>query len=453
MNKIDIPSTSRIRHRDFIFGVATAAFQIEGDVNNRLPCIWDTFCRIPGKISDHSNGHIACNHIEYWQQDIELISSLGVNAYRFSISWGRVMTASGQINPQGLAFYRQLIDALNRKGIKAFVTLYHWDLPQYLEDKGGWLNRETAYHFRDYADAISRELGDSVYAYTTLNEPFCSAHLGYETGVHAPGKIGQAHGRQAAHHLLLAHGLAMPVLRKNAPNSQHGIVVNIAPCDPLTQFTDDIRAAKLADDYLNHWYISPLLKGTYPDSFSQLPSNARPHIEDGDMAIIQAPLDYFGINYYTRNVVCSNGRRGFEGFEIVPPKKVAMSLTAMGWEVTPISLTKMLLTLAMEYDLPPIYITENGAAYDDQIIDDEINDMQRVEYYKQHLSALDRAINAGVNVQGYFAWSLMDNFEWAEGYQKRFGLCYVDYTTLVRTPKRSALTIKHFLEQKTDAIR
>ncbi|MCL1037008.1 GH1 family beta-glucosidase [Shewanella submarina] len=447
MNDLQIPADSEIRNREFVFGVATAAFQIEGDAASRLPCIWDTFCATPGKIRDHSNGEHACDHVARWQDDVELIASLGVNAYRFSISWGRIMTREGEINPPGLAFYKNLINALTLRGIKVFVTLYHWDLPQYLEDQGGWLNRDTAYHFRDYADAVSKALGNSVYAYTTLNEPFCSSFLGYETGVHAPGITGQANGRLAAHHLMLAHGLAMPVLRRNAPLSKHGIVVNIAPCDPFSANEEDVRSARLADEYFNAWYLDPLLKGRYPDSFKLLPDDTKPHIEEGDLEIISAELDYLGINYYTRNVMRCNGNGWFE--EVLPN---SVPVTAMGWEVTPATMTRMLIGLDQSYQLPPVYITENGAAFDDRVEGNQVRDEHRLDYYRQHLWAVDKAIKAGVNVKGYFAWSLMDNFEWAEGYEKRFGICYVDYATQERIPKASALAIKHFLAEKAENI-
>lgn len=447
MNDLQIPLDSQIRNSEFVFGVATAAFQIEGDANNRLPCIWDTFCDTPGKIRDHSNGIHACEHIHRWQQDVELIASLGVNAYRCSISWGRVMNRNGSVNPEGMAFYRNLIQTLNARGIRVFVTLYHWDLPQFLEDEGGWLNRQTAYRFRDYAEAVSKELGDMVYAYTTLNEPFCSSYLGYETGVHAPGKTGQYSGRTAAHHLLLAHGLAMPVLRKNAPGSLHGIVVNIAPCDPFSSSPEDLKAAHIADEYFNAWYVEPLLLGRYPQTFSLLDEMNRPLIAPGDMEIIRAALDYLGINYYTRNVMRSDGNGGFE---LVEPSSVPT--TAMGWEVTPVSMTRMLLDMNKKYPLPPVYITENGAAFDDSLDNGAVQDDSRLDYYRQHLWAVDKAIKAGVDIQGYFAWSLMDNFEWAEGYEKRFGICYVDYQTQQRIPKASALAIKHFLTEKAENI-
>ena len=275
MQKIVLAENSPLLAADFIFGVATAAFQIEGAADSREPCIWDTFCATPGRIKDGSDGLIACDHLNRWQDDVELIAALGVDAYRFSVSWGRVIRADGSINQAGLNFYLQLLDALNERNIKAFVTLYHWDLPQYLQDNGGWLNRATAYKFAEYADIVSQAFGDRVYSYATLNEPFCSAYLSYEAGIHAPGVQNRKQGRQVAHHLLLAHGLAMQVLQKNAPKALNGIVLNFSPCHAATNSEADLRAADMADQYHNQWYIQPLLEGCYPALLEQLPAAER----------------------------------------------------------------------------------------------------------------------------------------------------------------------------------
>jgi beta-glucosidase len=428
---------------DFVYGVATSSFQIEGAAEGRLKSIWDTFCEQPGKIADASHGLVACRHIEKWQQDIDMIASLGVDAYRFSISWPRVLHQDGSVNEEGIGFYEKLVDELNRRGIKAFATLYHWDLPQYLEDAGGWLNRETAYQFQHYADQVSKRLGDRVHAYATLNEPFCSAYLGYEAGVHAPGLVGQANGRKAAHHLLLGHGLAMQALRKNCPNVLNGIVLNFTPCYPLTDSPADIEATRIADEYINQWYMQPVMEGTYPSVIDKLPEESRPDIHTGDMEIISTPLDYLGVNFYTRLKYCDDG----QGWYIeLPPKDV--ETTDMGWEIYPQALTDLLTSLHRRYTLPPIYITENGAAMPDVIENDQVNDQDRVDYFQSHLSALDKAVQNGVNVAGYFAWSLMDNFEWAEGYVKRFGIVYVDYDTQVRTIKQSGLAYKGLITSR-----
>ncbi|MCS4306330.1 beta-glucosidase [Rheinheimera pacifica] len=435
--KITLAHSSALLKPDFVFGVATASFQIEGAADSREACIWDTFCAEPGRIKDGSNGLIACDHIAHWQEDVELIAALGVDAYRFSIAWGRVIKADGSINQAGLSFYLQLLDALNKRNIKAFVTLYHWDLPQYLQDNGGWLNRSTAYKFAEYADIVSRAFGDRVYSYATLNEPFCSAYLSYEAGIHAPGVQNRQQGRQVAHHLLLAHGLAMPILQKNAPQALNGIVLNFSPCHAASNDAADIRAADMADQYHNQWYLQPLMEGCYPALLQQLPAAEQPQIKDGDMAIIAQPLDFLGVNYYTRTVYRANNKGWFSD---VPP--TTPPLTDMGWEIYPQGLTEILLAIHKRYKLPPVYITENGAAVPDTVHNGQVHDTQRVKYFEQHLQATEAAINAGMRIDGYFAWSLMDNFEWAEGYAKRFGIVYVDYATQQRTLKDSAIALR-----------
>ena len=431
MKHLSLPSGSPLLAKNFTFGVATASFQIEGGVNHRLPCIWDTFCAKEGKIADNSNGDVACNHFSYWKDDIALIDSLGVDAYRLSISWPRVITKDGTLNADGVKFYTDILDELKRRNIKAFVTLYHWDLPQHLEDEGGWLNRNTAYQFAHYTDLITKALGDRVHSYATLNEPFCSAFLGYEIGVHAPGIKGREYGRKAAHHLLLGHGLAMQVLAKNSPNTLNGIVLNFTPCYPVTQSQEDLQATEFADNYINQWYMQPVMQGKYPDIIDQLPSEHRPDIKEGDMEIIAQPLDYLGVNFYTRMHYQASDTDYYDEL----PHKAPM--TDIGWEIYPKALTELLVSLNQKYTLPPIYITENGAAMADELIDGTVNDTDRIAYYHEHLNALHNAIEQGVRVDGYFAWSLMDNFEWAEGYLKRFGLVHIDYNTQKRTVKAS----------------
>jgi len=442
MTKISLPFNSPLLTKDFVYGVATASFQIEGGYEHRLPCIWDTFCSTAGKIADNSNGHIACDHYNNWQQDIELIASLGVDAYRLSISWPRVMTQDGKLNPVGVKFYTDILDELKRKNIKAFVTLYHWDLPQHLEDNGGWLNRKTAYAFEQYVELITNAFGARVYSYATLNEPFCSAFLGYEIGIHAPGLVGKQYGKKAAHHLLLAHGLAMNVLNKTSPNTQNGIVLNFTPAYPLTNSQEDIDCAKYADDYLNQWYIKPIMEGQYPDIINQLPSDHLPDIHPGDMELISQPIDYLGINFYTRQVYKAHPTDIYEPIAPTGP------LTDMGWEIYPQSFTDLLVSLNKTYTLPPIYITENGAAMPDTYNNGEVNDLDRLSYYNTHLNAVHNATAQGVVIHGYFAWSLMDNFEWAEGYLKRFGIVYVDYKTQQRTIKNSGFAYKELISKR-----
>ena len=441
--KISLPATSSLQNADFTFGVATAAFQIEGAAESRLECIWDIFCAKPGKIKDASNGLVACKHYELWQQDLDLIESLGVDAYRFSISWPRVIKRDGSLNPIGVDFYIKILDSLKERGIKAYVTLYHWDLPQHMEEQGGWLNRQTAYLFRDYVDLITKAFGSRVYSYATLNEPFCSAYLGYEVGIHAPGLVGIANGKRAAHHLLLAHGLAMQVLDINSPNTLNGIVLNVSPCFAATDSAKDQAAARLVDQRTNQWFAQPLLEGRYPDLFDELNASDRPPIEAGDMAIIAHKLDFLGINYYTREMVAYDDQLGAQ--KVYPD---GLPLTDMGWEIYPQGLTEILVSLDQQFDLPPIYITENGAALPDGYAEGEANDVRRVAYFQSHLEAVHRAIEQGVNVQGYFAWSLMDNFEWAEGYVKRFGIVHVDYATQKRTIKASGLAYRDFIGQR-----
>ena len=442
MTKISLPFNSPLLTKDFVYGVATASFQIEGGYEHRLPCIWDTFCSTEGKIADNSHGHIACDHYNNWQQDIDLIESLGVDAYRLSISWPRVMTQDAKLNPVGVKFYTDILDELKRRNIKAFVTLYHWDLPQHLEDEGGWLNRNTAYAFEQYVELITNAFGTRVYSYATLNEPFCSAFLGYEIGIHAPGLVGKQYGKKAAHHLLLAHGLAMNVLNKTSPNTQNGIVLNFTPTYPLTDTQQDIDSAKYADDYLNQWYMKPIIDGKYPDIINQLPKDHLPDIHPGDMELISQPIDYLGINFYTRQVYKAHPTDIYEPIAPTGP------LTDMGWEIYPQSFTDLLVSLNATYTLPPIYITENGAAMPDTYNNGEVNDLDRLNYYNDHLNAVHNAVEQGVTIHGYFAWSLMDNFEWAEGYLKRFGIVYVDYKTQQRTIKNSGLAYKALISNR-----
>ncbi|MGN8111130.1 GH1 family beta-glucosidase [Paraburkholderia sp. 22098] len=443
------PATdSALWRNNFLLGAATASYQIEGAVNEdgRLPSIWDTFCATPGKVLAGDSGAVACDHYHRWESDVDMLVGLGLEGYRLSIAWPRVMDANGAPNRKGLDFYKRLLTRLKEKGITTFVTLYHWDLPQHLEDRGGWLNRETAYRFADYADLMSRELAGTVDAWATLNEPWCSAYLGYGNGHHAPGLANGRFATQAMHHLLLAHGLALPVLRENDPSSQKGIVANIGRGTPNSDSAEDQRAAQLFEIQHNAWILDPLLKGAYPEALFELWPGTEPLILDGDMQIISAPLDFLGINYYFRTNVASDGAHGFTE---VPLEGVER--TQMGWEVYPDGLRDLLIGFSHEYsNLPPVYITENGMASDDTVIDGRVNDTQRISFLKRHLAAVDEAIKAGVDIRGYFLWSLMDNFEWAFGYERRFGIVHVDYVTQKRTMKRSAELVSQFLEERKE---
>lgn len=445
---IQLPDSSKLNQKGFTFGAATAAFQIEGDRAGRLDCIWDSFCASPGKIRDGSNGDIACDHVRRWPADIEILSDLGVDAYRLSISWPRVVDQHGQPRQQGLQFYRELLTELKARGIKSYVTLYHWDLPEYWQQQGGWQNRRTAYAFAQYAQIVANALGDLVYSYATLNEPFCSAYLGYEVGVHAPGLTSHLAGRHAAHHLLLGHGLAMQALRQHASHAKLGVVINIGPCYPASPAAADVLAAKRADDYHHHWYLQPLLEGQYPALADELSAWLPEHYQQ-DLTTIAQPLDFIGINYYTRNVYQHSAcALGFAGVAAAASDVTQGPLTDMGWEVFADGLYQLLTELHQRYQLPPVLITENGAAMVDVLSEGEVADWERVDYFQQHLLAVDRAINDGVDVQGYFAWSLLDNFEWAEGYLKRFGIVYVDYASQQRILKQSAKQLKAFLSQR-----
>lgn len=444
---IQLNANSPLLDGDFSFGVATASFQIEGGIEHRDPCIWDTFCEIDGNIADGSDGSVACNHYHLWEQDFDLIKSLNVDAYRFSISWPRVMDCNGELKEEGVAFYIKQLDWLKANGIKAFVTLYHWDLPQFIEENGGWLNRETAYLYEHYVEKITQAFGDRVYSYATFNEPFCSAYLGYELGIHAPGKTGTANGRAAAHHILLAHGLGMQVLRKNAPNALSGIVLNITPTYPASSDPEDVAAARLADQLLNQWLFQPVLAGNYPAEVMRIPEGAAPPVEEGDLDIISQPIDFLGINYYTREVYQGDGNDGFKAVE-----EKENPLTDMGWEVFPQGLTDVLLKLNKDYKLPPLYITENGAAMPDVKIDGRVMDVERTEYFQEHLLAVQSAMQQGVDIRGYFAWSLMDNFEWAEGYKKRFGIVHIDYETQARTLKFSGMCYRNLLQARKQVL-
>ncbi len=438
----------------FTWGVATSSFQIEGahDKDGRSFSIWDTFCRTPNKVFEGHNGDVACDHYYLWETDLDLIKDLGVSAYRFSVAWPRVIPEGrGEVNTKGLDFYDKLVDGILERGLEPYCTLYHWDLPQILEDKGGWLNRDTAYAFADYADAVSKKLGDRVISYATLNEPWCSAFLGYFDGHHAPGHNDRNLNKYltAVHHLLLAHGLAMPILRENAPKAQHGIVLNLAQVYPEDPDSDlDQTAAKNFDTFNNQLYTEPLFKAEYPKALRDNLADYLPEIQKGDLEIISAPIDFLGENYYTPTFVKHKESSTWPHMDWVDHPKAEK--TAMGWEVYAQGLSDMLERLDKDYKVP-LFVTENGAAYDDQIQNGEIKDKDRVSYYQRHLEATLNAINKGANVQGYFAWSLMDNFEWAFGYDKRFGIVHVDFESQKRTLKDSAKWYQQLVKANTRA--
>lgn len=429
--------------KDFKWGVATSSFQIEGahDSDGKGPSIWDTFCAMEGKIADASNGHAACEHYVRWPEDVELISSLGVNAYRFSMSWPRVQPdGQGAWNEAGFAFYDQLISALEQRGIELHLTLNHWDLPQSLQDQGGWANREVCAHFTRYATEVARRFGHRVHSICTHNEPWVIAILGYEQGIFAPGIQSRKIAMQAVHHLLLSHGMALQAMRGLGLTTAMGIVLNLSPIYPASNDPQDVAKAKLDDGLILRLYMDALYKGVYPqDVIEHLGADA-PSVQPGDLETIAQNNDFLGVNYYTRNFSsCGN------------PWDVASTgntVTDMGWEVYPQGLTELLCRLHTDYHPQRLWVTENGAAFKDHMVDGVVDDAQRLDYIRDHIAATYDAMAQGVPVGAYFAWSLMDNFEWASGYAKRFGLVHVDFDTQKRTFKNSALWYQNFLSRK-----
>ena len=428
---------------DFVWGVATSSFQIEGAAaaDGKGPSIWDDFCRVPGAIADASHGDIACDHYHRLQEDLDLIKSLGVDAYRFSISWPRVQPAgTGVFNEKGLDFYERLVDGLLARGIKPYLTLNHWDLPSALQAQGGWAARDTVHHFVAYAQAVAARMGDRVASITTHNEPWVMATLGHETGVFAPGVKNRAVAMQASHHLMLSHGLAVQALRAQGCKAQLGIVLNLSPIGPATGSAEDQAAARLEDGRLVRWYMDPMFKGGYPqDVWDHLGADT-PQVQPGDLANMAVPMDFLGINYYTRGVVSASG-----AWDV---KTGGHALTDMGWEIYPDGLTELLLRVHRDWKLPALFVKENGAAFRDQLMDGRVHDADRTDYIARHIAAVGEALLKGVPMAGYMVWSLMDNFEWASGYEKRFGIVHVDYSTLKRTPKDSALWYADFLRKQ-----
>jgi beta-glucosidase len=437
------PLTKSTFPKNFVWGVATSSFQIEGasEVDGKGPSIWDDFCRESGVIADASDGRTACDHYHRWASDLDLVANLGVDAYRFSVSWPRVQPlGSGAFNEAGFAFYENLIDGMLARGLKPYLTLNHWDLPSALQAKGGWENRETVQHFVDYACEVARRLGDHVASICTHNEPWVIAVLGHESGIFAPGVKSRASAVQVAHHLFLSHGMALTAMRAQGCKTDMGIVLNLSPIEAATDSEADQAAARRADGGGLRWYVEPLLKGEYPlDVLQDLASDA-PKVLPGDMEKIKVPLDFLGVNYYMRSVVSAG-----EPWDV---KNTGNEITDMGWEVYPQGLTDLLVRLHRDYALPPIVITENGAAFKDELIEGRVHDEQRQRYIANHIEAVLAAMRQGVRVDGYFVWSLLDNFEWSSGYAKRFGIVRVDYDTQQRTLKDSALWYRAFLSAK-----
>ncbi|MGI8664836.1 MAG: GH1 family beta-glucosidase [Jatrophihabitans sp.] len=424
---------------DFRWGVATSAYQIEGsvDVDGRLPSIWDDFCRTPDAIEGGDTGEVATDSYRRWPEDLALLQELGVNSYRFSVAWPRVQpTGRGPANPAGLDHYDRLVDDLLAAGISAFTTLYHWDLPSELQHAGGWVNRDTAYRFAEYAAIVAGRLGDRVSDWVTLNEPLCSAWIGHLEGRMAPGIRDLRSAVHASYHLLLGHGLGVQAIRGHAElPASVGIVNNLSPCEPATASDADALAAVRADGHTNRWWLDPVCGRGFPEDMMALYGIDLP-AEPGDPAIIASPLDFLGLNYYFRTKIRADDTVATLGFAQVPVPDVP--LTAMGWEVHPAGLEELLIRLTKDYDAPAIYVTENGSAWlDEPGVDGYVADTERADYLSAHVESMATACAQGAPVKGYFAWSLIDNFEWSYGYWPRFGLAYVDFETQRRTMKLS----------------
>ncbi|MGH2380415.1 MAG: GH1 family beta-glucosidase [Candidatus Limnocylindria bacterium] len=433
--------------RDFVWGSATSSYQIEGavDEDGRGPSIWDTFAHTPGKVANGDTGDVACDHYHRWADDVDLIASYGLKAYRFSVAWPRIQpTGRGRANQQGLDFYRRLCDRLLERGVRPAATLYHWDLPQALQDDGlGWQNRDIVERFAEYAALVYEALGDRVAWWITHNEPWVVAAIGHRIGRHAPGLQDATAELRAAHHLLLSHGAAVEAYRASGLAAPIGITLNLSPTYPQDETDADRRAAALSDGYTNRWYLDPVFRGSYPADLLALFAKrySLDWMHDGDLARVQQPIDFLGVNYYARRVVRAPiGDEPAEFAWVVSTERMpGVPRSDLGWEMTPHAFVDLLERLRNDYGSPPILITENGCAIDDRVgSDGEVRDPRRVEFLRTHLGAVAEAIARDVDVRGYFAWSLMDNFEWGEGYGPRFGITYVDYETQRRIPKDSA---------------
>ncbi|QWC17037.1 beta-glucosidase [Cellulomonas dongxiuzhuiae] len=447
---------------DFLWGSATASYQIEGAAaeDGRAPSIWDTFAHTPGKVLNGDTGDVAVDHYHRVPQDVAIMADLGLQAYRFSIAWSRIVPAgTGEVNQAGLDFYSDLVDRLIAAGIKPVVTLYHWDLPQVLEDQGGWTSRATAYAFAEYARVVARALGDRIHLWTTLNEPWCSAFLGYGSGVHAPGVTDPAAALTAVHHLNLAHGLAATAIREElGADTPVSITLNLHVTRAASHDAADVEAKRRIDTIANEVFLGPLLEGAYPERVTADTATISDwsFVQDGDLELIRVPIDLLGVNYYSTGRVqhgtppVGDGKPGPDGHRssVVSPWIGADQVewlqqpgpyTAMGWNIEPQGLVDLLLELHERYPALPLAITENGAAFYDTVTQDgRVHDAERVAYLHDHLDAVGEALDKGVDVRGYFVWSLFDNFEWAYGYDRRFGVVHVDYDTQVRTLKDSA---------------
>ncbi|MBB2977104.1 beta-glucosidase [Microbacterium endophyticum] len=475
-------TASRTFPQNFLFGAATAAYQIEGAASEdgRTDSIWDAFARVPGAVINADNGDVACDHYHRYSADIALMKDLGLQTYRFSTSWSRVHPDGGQLNPAGVDFYKRLVDGLLEAGILPWLTLYHWDLPQALQEKGGWTNRDTADLFTEYALDMHDALGDRVNVWTTLNEPWCSSFLSYTAGIHAPGHYSALEGMLASHHLLLGHGQAVRELRARDSSLDLGITLNLTVADPAdAESASDVDAARRIDGQFNRWFLDPVFRGAYPSDVlddiravdAQAVAQFETAVQPGDLEVISTPIDALGVNYYHGELVGGTPATSPAISGDAPTDRVAHSpfpaadgiywhdrqlpQTAMHWDVQPEGLTRLLRRVSAEYAAPAsttLYVTENGAAYDDvAVVEDgqvRVHDAERSVFVREHLGAILDAIETGVDIRGYFYWSLLDNFEWAWGYEKRFGIVHVDYLTQERSLKDSGLEYQRVIAER-----
>jgi beta-glucosidase len=430
---------------DFVWGAATASYQIEGAANEdgRGESVWDRFCATAGKVRNGDNGAVACDFYHRYREDIALMRELGLDAFRFSIAWPRVLPAGrGRVNAAGLDFYDKLVDELLGNGIAPYVTLFHWDTPQAIEDAGGWPARHTVEAFAEYVDAVSGRLGDRVGHWITHNEPWVVSWVGHGWGHHAPGRESEADALATAHHLLLSHGRAVEILRRNSPGSEVGITLNLDNPYAAGDTPEDEAATRWVDGLHNRWFLDPLFRGAYPEDMAEAWAEIMPEVRDGDLETISTPIDFLGVNNYTSPLVAADANGGRS--QIV--RRNDVDRTDMGWEVVPEGLHDLLLRLHRDYAPRAIYVTENGAAYPDvRDHDGRVRDPERQSYLDAYLAGAARAVAQGVPLRGYFAWSLLDNFEWAWGYWKRFGLVFIDYATLERVPKGSFYWYRDFI--------
>jgi beta-glucosidase len=434
--------------RDFVWGAATAAYQIEGAANEdgRGESVWDRFCATPGKVRNGDTGAVACDFYHRYRDDIALMRELGIDAFRFSIAWPRILPEGrGLVNRKGLDFYDRLVDELLGNGIDPYVTLFHWDTPQALEDKGGWPARATVDAFAEYVEVVGERLGDRVGHWITHNEPWVVAWVGHGWGHHAPGHMSDADALATAHHLLLSHGRAVEILRRVSPSSEVGITLNLDNPYAVSDDPEDVAAARWVDGLHNRWFLDPIFRGEYPSDMLEAWRESMPVVEDGDLATIATSIDFLGVNNYTSPFVSADENGGRS--RII--HRANVDRTDMGWEVVPEGLHDLLVRLHHDYAPPAIYVTENGAAFADvRGHDGSVLDPERQSYFSEYIEAAGCAIAEGVPLRGYFAWSLLDNFEWAWGYWKRFGLIYVDYATLERVPKGSFYWYRDFIQQQ-----